>query len=75
MIDIIVPTPMPAGAKHQAGDRLDWPVCDRCLRKTSERNPIILDRRVSENFREALAGKMRCDAICTECRQFLKGER
>lgn len=68
-IDIIVPSPVPDGRQFRKGeDTLDYPVCDRCKRKTSDANPILLDRRPSQILKEALMGRERCDAICVECR-------
>jgi hypothetical protein len=74
-MDIIIPAPVPPGAKHQEGEALSGPICDRCKRTTTERNPILLDQRPSEILSEALAGKFRCDALCVECRESMRATR
>ena len=75
-LSIVVPKMIPPGQKVDIGRRYQFPTCDRCLRESSERNPVILSKgRPSHDFREALRGFERRDAICFECRLLLKGER
>ena len=74
-LDIIVPRPIPPGQKVDVGRKYQYPACDRCLRESSERNPVLLSpERPSHDFHEALRGQMRRDALCSECRLALKGE-
>jgi hypothetical protein len=74
-VDIIIPKPIPPGEKVQVGQGYQFPTCDRCLRESSDRNPVILSGpRPSEDFREALRGVTRRNALCVECRLYLKGD-
>lgn len=75
-VDIVVPRPVPAGERVMQGVRYQRPACDRCLREETDGNPILLSNpRPSYNFREALKGHTRRDALCVECRQYLRGQR
>lgn len=72
---ILVPKPIPPGEHVQIGQRYPNPACDRCLRQSSDSNPVTLVTRPSQNFKEALRGVTRRDALCLECRQILRGNR
>ena len=75
-VSIVVPKMIPPGQKVDVGQHYQFPTCDRCLRESSDRNPVILSKgRPSQDFREAIRGVTRRDAICVECRLLLKGER
>ena len=76
-VDIIVPKPVPDGEKVVIGQKYAFPTCDRCLRESSDRNPVILSGlRPSQDFREAIKkGVCRRDALCYECRLHLSGRR
>jgi len=74
-VDIIVPKMIPPGQRVDIGRRYQYPACDRCLRESSDRNPVLLSpKRPSLDFREAIKGRMRRDALCAECRLALKGD-
>ena len=75
-LSIVVPKMIPPGQKVDIGRRYQFPACDRCLRESSDRNPVILSAgRPSHDFREAIRGVERRDALCVECRLLLKGDR
>ena len=74
-LSIVVPKMVPPGQRVDVGRRYQFPACDRCLRESNDRNPVILSGvRPSMDFREALKGVERRDALCAECRHALKGE-
>lgn len=76
-LTIVVPKPIPPGERIEVGQKYSWPACDRCLRESSERNPVIVSPpRPSHSFREAVTkGVFRRDALCEECRLILAGKR
>ena len=72
----MIPRPIPPGQRVDVGQKYEFPACDRCLREGSDSNPVLLSpERPSHNFRDAIKGRMRRDALCAECRQLLKGMR
>lgn len=74
-LTILIPRPIPPGERVTIGQSHSNPACDRCLRESSDLNPVWLVKRPSQNFKEALRGVIRRDALCLECRQILKGVR
>ena len=75
-VSIVIPRPVPDGYRVQVGERTHFPTCDRCLRTSSERNPVLLsDPRPSMSSREFARGVPRRDALCHDCRLLLKGLR
>lgn len=72
---ILVPQPIPPGQRveHGSGERNQFPTCDRCLRTSSDRNPVMLTERKSHWQRELGRGHTRRDAICYECRLAMRG--
>ena len=74
MRTIIIPKPIPQGQKVDVGQQYSYPACDRCLREGSSRNPVILSNtpRKSHSQRELARGIPRRDALCVECREYLK---
>jgi hypothetical protein len=68
---IIVPQPIPPGQRVSVGEKTQYPTCDRCLRTSSDRNPVMLDTRKSWQVDHHSHGRR--DAICYECRLAMKG--
>lgn len=66
---IIVPRPIPTGVRMQSGEIPRRPVCDRCRRQESDRNPVLLSTRNPWT----VESQLRRDAICYECRLAMKG--
>lgn len=69
---ILVPKPIPPGQRVEVGDRTHYPTCDRCMRTSSDRNPVMLTERKSHWQKESARGNTRRDAICAECRELMK---
>lgn len=68
---IIIPQPIPPGARVARGARYERPACDRCRRESTDRNPVMLTERKAWTPEHHNSG--RHDAICYECRLAMKG--
>ena len=73
-VTIMVPRPVPPGERVDIGRSYEYPTCDRCLRESSDVNRVMVSPpRPSHNFKEALRGVTRRDALCFECLRLLAG--